>query len=89
MALQKAVAQESGVDAAYHRIVVGTVDFVRGFTRVTLASYVDADARQNGCAPLAQKGLAFGSLPPFDGDPRIWAYAQLKTLPQWANASDV
>lgn len=89
MALQKTVAQPSGVSASYHKIETGVVDFVALKTTVHGASYLDEAARQSGAEPLSRFSTTFDELPTFQGDPRQWAYDLLKQRAEWQGATDV
>jgi hypothetical protein len=89
MALAKSIDQPTGVAVSYHRVVRGIVDFVTGATTLEVASYLDAAARTAGKTPIGESSLTIPSMPDFNGDPRPWAYAQLKARPEWAGATDV
>jgi hypothetical protein len=89
MALAKTFDQPTGVATSYHRVVRGIVDFVTGATTLEVASYLSADARTAGKLPIGGSSLTVPTMPDFNGDPRPWAYAQLKQRPEWADATDV
>ena len=89
MALSKVVPTSVGVDATYHRITTGVVDFVNGKTELRLCSYVSEEAARSGVQPLLWRQLTGDTIPVLSGDLRIWAYAQIKAIPEWADAKDV
>lgn len=89
MALHKAFPQPSGVDATYHRIITATADFENNRTTLNMQSYISAEARQDGKAPISGCSLTVDGMPNFQGDPRPWAYQQFKDRPEWAGATDV
>jgi hypothetical protein len=80
MAFSKALTLPSGVTADYWRVNDIRLDFDGGSAHVTLALYVDAEARQAGKIPVKTEvhGLAIA---PFkaSGDARAIAYTVLKT----------
>lgn len=88
MALQKSVEQPNGAVATYHKVVTGTIDFTVYSTTIVLASYLNSDARKAGKEPLATSIAVFDAVPTFNGDPRIWAYDQLKAN-GWGDSTDV
>lgn len=89
MALQINFQLPSGVDQTYHRITRGTVDFTTGSTTFVIESYFNAAAREAGKAPTGGMTVTIPDMPDFKGDPRPWAYAQLKERPEFSGAIDV
>lgn len=89
MALQINFELPSGVAQTYHRVTRGIVDFTTGHTTLEVASYLSADARTNGKSPTGGMSITVEAMPTWDGDPRPWAYAQLKARPEFSGATDV
>lgn len=89
MALQVNFELPTGVSQTYHRITRGTVDFTTGKTVLDIESYVSAEARAAGKRPTGGMSVTIPALPAFNGDPRPWAYEQLKTRPEFSGATDI
>ena len=88
MALQKSIDTNYGVAATYHN--VSGVAWEKGVAKakVQIASYVDLAARQApGGIPLGRVAFEVdaSAAPPTLAE----AYAAIKLLPDWADASDV
>ena len=88
MALSKSIPQPTGVAATYHRIVRGSLDFATGWTTLDVASYVDKAARDANKLAISNSVTVIEAMPPFNGDPRDWAYSQLKAVGGWTDAVD-
>ena len=88
MAILKTLEQPNGTVATYHRIIRGTVDFTTGYTTIEWESYLDKAARDAGKRPITAGSVIFESMPSWSGDPRLWAYAELKARPEWIDAQD-
>lgn len=89
MALEKTVEQPNGTAANYHKVLRGTVDFVTGNTVLEIASYLSAEARQAGKQPISSMTTTIYMMPSFTGDPRPWAYEELKKQSEWEGSKDV
>lgn len=89
MALQINFELPSGVSETYHRIRRGIVDFVTGSTTLEIESFISAEARTAGKSPTGGMSVTLPIVPDFNGDPRPWAYAQLKARPEFSSATDV
>lgn len=89
MALQINFELPSGITQSYHRIRSGTVDFVTGSTTFNIESFISADARTAGKSPTGGMSVTIPATPSFNGDPRPWAYDQLKARPEFSGATDV
>lgn len=89
MALQINFDLPSGVTQSYHRIRRGVVDFVTGSTVLDIESFISAEARAAGKSPTGGMSVTLPVVPAFNGDPRPWAYAQLKSRPEFSGATDV
>lgn len=89
MALQINFELPSGISETYHRISTGTVDFNTGKTTLNIESYLSAEARNAGKSPVGGMSITVDAMPSFNGDPRPWAYDQLKARPEFSGASDV
>jgi hypothetical protein len=88
MALGKILATPYGCNASYWKIANVIEDFVAQASKITLAGYLTAEARQAGAQPLAGAAveLAQGSYVA-DLD-RKAMYAAIKALPAWTDAED-
>ena len=94
MALSKAIPTASGYNATYWKIRLTTRvnDGSPKSASVELQGFKDAEARQNGNAPMASRAYQIvtsdiDALPGDDLESQIYAY--LKTLPDWATATDI
>jgi len=93
MALQKNIESQSGAIATYHKIMENSIDWVQKAAVITMASYVDKNARDNDKAPLMYGRYQWGGGDfPYGTDEseniREVTYDKLKTLPEWADAVD-
>ncbi len=90
MALQKNIEQDSGVVAAYWRIMRVVADFSQAGAamEVSIGGYISRAARVAGKAPVAVVVLT-AYLTPTDPDPRAQIYAALKGMDFFSGATDV
>lgn len=89
MALQINFELPTGVTESYHRITRATADFKTGATTLEVESFISAEARSTGKAPTGGMSITVPIMFDWRGDPRPWAYAQLKARPEFTGASDV
>lgn len=102
MALQVDYTLDSGVDLAssYHRVTALYINIENGYGYVLINIYKDKTSRDNNLEPVKRVKKDFGStdfnsfLTATDVDPAninhvSQGYAYLKTLPEYANATDV
>lgn len=87
-----------GVDAVYWKIVQTDVNWVRKSCVVTLAGWVNKDARDNGKDPFSYEAFTWGGeqfpfVGPDDrrpfGDIVAGVYFIIKLYPGWENSTDV
>jgi hypothetical protein len=93
MALKIDVTSQFGNVCNYHKVTRTIVDWHGKGIQVDVASFVDAQARQDGFEPVMNKSFYWRGEGEFSFDPteNIVAncYTKLKTLPEWLGTEDV
>ncbi len=91
MALLKEIKTVYGVSASYWRIVETNINWLSRCAHVTIAGYVDGEARNTGNQPLMLMHFDFFDYNfPFTKEEAVRreAYEAIKTMPEFAGAED-
>ena len=94
MALSKSITHSSGAVTSYHRIDHVVTDKSMGVVRITLGSFVNAQARQDGKSPdkTIHHTLVLADIfPSVETPDTYWAklYTALKASAPFSGATDI
>lgn len=89
MALQISKETPLGIPAEYWRIISARIDFGANTMAVSVAGYINKQARDDGKAPIIQEQINFVAEEFVPDQPRQGVYEAMKLMADWAEAVDV